>query len=113
MVLLMNEGHVRIRRWEEFKQLVSEKKPPSIVFILEQNGFSPNKELTILKIILLHDKRYYIFIDFPKDKNLKETGIALHEDKNGILHLDEDEIKIMLETQFKKENIKAYSFWTA
>lgn len=109
----MIEGHVRIRSWDKFKQLVREKHPPSIVFILEQNGFSPNKELSILKIILLHDRRYYIFLDFPKDEKLKETEIPLHKDKNGILHLDEDEVKKIIENQFQKENIKAYSFWTA
>ena len=100
----MNEGHVRIMSWDKFKQLVREKKPPSIVFILEQNGFSPNKELTILKIILLHNKRYYIFLDFPKGEKLKETEIPLHKDKNVILHLDEDEVKEILEKQFQKEN---------
>ena len=109
----MIEGHVRIRSWDKFKQLVREKKPPSIVFILEQNGFSPNKELSILKIILLHDRRYYIFLDFPKGEKLKETKIPLNKDKNGILHLDEDEVKKIIENQFQKENIKAYSFWTA
>ena len=83
----MNEGHVRIMSWDKFKQLVREKKPPSIVFILEQNGFSPNKELTILKLILLNNKRYYIFLDFPKGEKLKETEIPLHKDKNVILHL--------------------------
>lgn len=93
--------------------MVREKKPPSIVFILEQNGFSPNKELTILKLILLHNKQYFIFLDFPKGEKLKETEIPLHKDKNGILHLDEDEVRKILEAQFKKENIKAYSFWTA
>ena len=109
----MSEGHVRIRSWNKFKQLVREKKPPSIVFILEQNGFSPNKELSILKLILLHDRRYYIFLDFPKGEKLKETEIPLHKDKNGIFHLDEDEVKKIIENQFQKENIKAYSFWTA
>ena len=109
----MIEGHLRIRSWDKFKQLVREKKPPSIVFILEQNGFSPNKELSILKIILLHDRRYYIFLDFPKGEKLKETEIPLHKDKNGILHLDEEEVKKIIENQFQKENIKAYSFWTA
>ena len=109
----MKEGHIRIRNWDKFKRLVKEKKPPSIVFILEQNGFSPKKELTILKIILLHDKRYYIFLDFPKDDKLKETKIPLRKDRNGNLHLDEDEVKEFLEKTFQKENIKAYSFWTA
>jgi hypothetical protein len=83
------------------------------VFILEQNGFSPNKELTTLRIIMLHDKRYYIFLDFPKGEALRETGIPLHKDKNGILNLDEDEVKVILKKQFEKETLEVYSFWTA
>ena len=109
----MSEGHVRLRSWEEFKRLVSEKKPGSIVFILEQNGFSPNKELTTLKIIMLHDRRYFIFFDFPKGEALRETGIPLHRDKKGIPNLDEDEVKAILKKQFEKENVAVYSFWTA
>src|SRR4030066_1904218 len=105
----MNEGHVRIRSWEELKNLVREKKPQSIVFVLEQNGFSPNKELTTLRIIMLHDQRYYIFLDFPKGESLRETGIPLHRDKNGIPNLDEDEVKAILKKQFEKEKIEVYS----
>ncbi|MGD0203798.1 MAG: hypothetical protein ABSC20_07845 [Candidatus Bathyarchaeia archaeon] len=112
-VKLMNEGHVRVRSWEEFKRLVSEKKPSSIVYILEQNGFSPNKELTTLRIIMLHERRYYIFLDFPKGERLRETGIPLHKDKKGIFNLDEDEVKVILKKQFEKEKLEVFSFWTA
>jgi hypothetical protein len=104
---------VRVRSWEEFKRLVSEKKPSSIVFILEQSGFSPNKELTTLRLIMLQEKRYYIFLDFPKGEALRETGIPLHKDKNGIFNLDEDEVRIFLKKQFEKEKIDVFSFWTA
>ena len=104
------EGHVRIRDWEEFKRLVNEKKPASIVFILEQNGFSPNKELSTLKLIMLHDKRYYIFCDFPKGETLRETRIPLHKDKNGIQNLDDTEVKAFLKRQF--QGLEVYSFWT-
>jgi hypothetical protein len=109
----MTEGHIRIKRWEEFKRLVSEKKPSSLVYVLEQNGFSPNKELTTLRIIMLHDKRYYIFLDFPKGEALRETKIPLHKDKQGIFNLDEDEVKVILKKQFENEKIDIYSFWTA
>ena len=108
----MDEGHVRVRNWEEFKRLVSEKKPGSIVFILEQSGFSPNKELTSLKLIMLHDRRYYILIDSPKGDALRQLGIPFHKDKNGIPNLDEDEVKSFLEKQLEKDNLKVYSFWT-
>lgn len=109
----LSEGHIRIRSFEEFKQTVAEKKPASIVFILEQNGFSPNKELSTLKLIMLHDKRYYIFYDFPKGETLtlRQTQIPLHKDKNGIPNLDEDEVKTYLKKEFK--NLEIYSFWTA
>ncbi len=108
----MNDGNVRIRSWVEFKQLVSEKKPQSLVFILEQNGFSPNKELSALRVMMFHDKRYYIFFDFAKGEILRETKIPLHTDKNGILNLDEEEVKSILKKQFEKEGIQIYSFWT-
>jgi len=107
----LTEGNIHIRKWEEFKNAVSEKKPASIVFILEQNGFSKNRELSTLKIIMLNDKRYYIFHDFPKDDNLRETKIPLHKDKNGIPNLDETEVKAYLKGQFP--NLEVYSFWTA
>lgn len=106
-------GQIRIRTWKEFKQLVMEKKPGSIVFILEQNGFTADKEITILRIIMLHGKRYYIFIDAPKGEALRETGIPLRKDKRGTRFLDEDEVKNYLKNQFEEENLKIYSFWTA
>ncbi len=108
----MDDGHVRVRTWEEFKLLVSEKKPDSIVFILEQSGFSPNKELTLLRLIMLQDRRYYIFIDSPKGDALRGTGIPFHKDKKGVPNLDEDEVKAFLERQFAKDNVKVFSFWT-
>ena len=106
------DGHVRIRDWEEYKRLVSEKKPRSLTFILEQNGLSPNRELSTLRIIMLHDRRYYIFLDFPKGETLRETGIPLHKDKKGILNLDQDEVKTILQRQFEKEKLDIFSFWT-
>ncbi len=110
----MEEGHVRIKSWEEFKRQVIEKNPGSIVFILEQNGFSPNKELTVLRLIMLHDKRYYIFLDFPKGETqrLRETGIPLRKGKNGIANLDEDEVKLFLVKQFEGQKLRVYSFWS-
>ncbi len=107
-----NEGHVRIRDWEAYKRLVREKKPSSITFVLEQNALSPHKELSSLRIIMLHDKRYYMFFDFPKGEKLKETGIPLRKDKNGFLNLDEDEVKAILTKEFEKDKIKVFSFWT-
>ncbi len=112
MTTRQNDGHVRIRDWIEYKRLVREKKPGSITFVLEQNALSPNRELSTLRIIMMHDKRYYMFFDFPKDGILKETGIPLHKDSKGIFNLDEDEVKAILKKEFEKDNIDVFSFWT-
>jgi hypothetical protein len=112
MTMRQNDGHIRVKDWEEYKRLIREKKPDSITFILEQNGFSPNRELSTLRIIMLHDKRYYLFFDFAKDGVLRETGIPLHKDKKGIFNLDEDEVRDILKKEFEKEKIDVYSFWT-
>lgn len=108
----MSDGNVRVRSWEEFKRLVREKKPKAIVYVLEQNALSPNKELATLRIILMHDKRYFIFLDFPKGQILKETGIPLRQNTNGLWNLDEDEVKVALKKAFEKENLEVFSFWT-
>ncbi len=107
-----SDGQVRLRKWEEFKQQVIEKKPGSIVFILEQNGFTQDKEITILRLIMMYDKKYYIFIDTPKGDTLRETAISLHKDKKGTRFLDEDEVKKYLKNQFEGEKLEIYSFWT-
>ncbi len=109
----MDEGNIRVKTWEEFKRLVSERRPKSVVFILEQNGLSPNKELSNLRLILPGDRRYYIYIDRPKGDFLRETGIPLHKDSKGVPNLDEDEVKDFLEEQFEKEKVEICSFWSA
>jgi hypothetical protein len=110
--LSQKSGQIRTRTWEEFKQIVIEKKPGSIVYILEQNGFSPQKEVTILRVIMLHDQKYYIFIDAPKGDQLRETAIPLRKDKNGNRYLDDEEVKAYLKNQFQGEKLEIYSFWT-
>jgi hypothetical protein len=108
----MSDGNIRVRSWQEFKRLVSEKKPKSLVYVIEQNALSPNKELTTLRVILMDERRYYIFLDFPKGNSLRETGIPLRKGKNGLWNLDEDEVKVILKKEFEKENLEIYSFWT-
>jgi len=103
---------VRARTWKEFKRLVGEKKPKSIVYILEQNGFSTNKEITILKVIMLHERQYFVFVDAPKGNALRETGLQLREDKNGSRYIDDQEVKNYLKQQFEGSNLEIYSFWT-
>lgn len=108
-----DEGHIRIRSWQEFKQLAKQKQPGSLVYVLEQNGFAANKEITILRLIMLHDKRYYIFIDTPGDTALRQTGIPLRKDEGGNRYLKEEDVKAYLKKEFEGEKIEFFYFWTS
>ncbi len=80
--------------------------------MLEQNGFAADKEVTVLRLIMLHDKRYYIFIDTPRDDTLRETGVRLSRDKRGTRFLDEEDVRGFLKSQFEGEQLQFFYFWT-
>ena len=104
---------VRVRKWEEFKRLVTELKPDSIVYSIDQNAMSKTKELTALRLILLAKRGYHVYIDFPKRKEnvMRETGIPIHEDKNGNRFLEDEDVTRFIKREFG-ENLQVYSFWT-
>jgi len=104
---------VRVREWEEFKRLVMELKPDSLVYSIDQNAMSKTKELTALRLILLARGGYYIYIDFPKGKEnvLRKTRIPIHKDENGNRYLEDDDVISFIKREFG-ENLQVFSFWT-
>ena len=101
---------IRVKSWIEFKRLVVELKPDSLVYIIEQNGLTPKREMTILRLILPAKNGYYIYLDFPKENALRETAIQIHDDK-GNRHLEDDDIKRFLKKEFG-EKMPIFSYWT-
>lgn len=106
----LSERLVRVKTWEEFKRLVVELKPNSLVYIIEQNGLTPNREMTVLRLLLPAKNAYYVYLDFPKGSALRETAIPIREDK-GNRHLEDDDIKQFLKKEFG-ERMPVFSYWT-
>ena len=48
----MSDRLVRVGKWAEFKRLVDELKPASIVYNIEQTGISKTREFTSLRLII-------------------------------------------------------------
>jgi hypothetical protein len=107
----LSEGVVRVKSWKEFKRLVYEQKPNSVVYVIEQSGFSSTKELTTLRLMLPSAKAYYIFLDFPKGETLRETHIPLHKDKKGNRLIEEEDVKSFLRNQLG-EDLTICAYWT-
>jgi len=103
----------RVRKWTEFKRLVTELKPESIVYSIDQNAMSKTKELTALRFILLARGGYYVYLDFPKGKEnvMRETDIQIREDRNGVRYLTDEEVTRFIKRELG-ENLKVFSFWT-
>jgi len=103
----------RVRKWTEFKRLVTELKPESIVYSIDQNAMSKTKELTALRFIILARGGYYVYLDFPKGKEnvMRETDIQIREDRNGVRYLTDEEVTRFIKRELG-ENLKVFSFWT-
>jgi hypothetical protein len=106
----LSDRLIRVKSWIEFKRLVVELKPNSLVYIIEQNGLTPTREMTVLRLILPANKGYYIYLDFPRGNALRETAILIHDDK-GNRHLEDDDIKRFLKKEFG-EKMPIFSYWT-
>jgi hypothetical protein len=104
---------VRVRKWTEFKRLVTELKPDSLVYSIDQNGVSRTKELTALRLILLAKGGYYVYLDFPRGSEnvLRETGIPIHRDRNGVRCLEDEDVIRFVKQEFG-EGLAVFSFWT-
>jgi hypothetical protein len=103
---------IKVKSWQEFKRLAINLQPKSIVYNVEQNGLSPERELTCLRLIMPTQEVYYIFLDFPKEDKLRETGIQIRKDRKGNRLLEDKEIIDFLKTQLERKDLTICSYWT-
>ena len=108
----MSEGIVRVKSWEEFNQLAIEQRPDSVVYVIEQSGLSPTKELTTLRLMLPTAKAIYILLDFSNGKVLRQTGIPVRTDKLGNRFIEDDDAKDFIKKQLKRDDLTICSYWT-
>ena len=103
----------RARKWGDFKRLVKELKPASIVYSIDQNAMSKTKELTALRFILLAKGGYYVYLDFPKGNEnvMRETGIQIRRNKNGARYLEDEDVIQFIKRELG-EKMQVFSFWT-
>ena len=103
---------IRVKSWQEFKRLAINLKPESVVYNIEQNGLSPERELTCLRLIMPTQEVYYIFLDFPREDRLRETGILIRKDRKGNRCIEDKEIIDFLKTQLERKDLTVCSYWT-
>lgn len=103
---------IRVKSWQEFKHLAINLKPESVVYNIEQNGLSPERELTCLRLIMPAQEAYYIFLDFPRKNRLRDTGIPIREDKKGNKYIEDKEVIDFLKTQLERKDLIVCSYWT-
>lgn len=101
---------IRVKGWNEFKRLAMKYKPKSIVYNIEQSV--PARELTGLRLILPVEGKQYVFLDFPREGRLKETGIQFHRDKNGNYCLDDEDVISFVKRELNRKGLIVCSYWT-
>ena len=109
-VLDSNSRVVRVKSWEEFKQLIVEHAPKSIAYNIEQGV--PARHLTCLRLILPAVEKQYVFIDNAVGNRLRKTGILLHTDKSGNLYIKDEDIVEFVRAEVNNKDLKLHSYWT-
>jgi hypothetical protein len=106
----LNDRVVRIKSWEDFKQLIIEHSPQSIVYNIEQS--IPARHLKGLRLILPVVGTQYVFLDFASGDCLKKTGISLQKDGMGNLYIKDEDVKEFVRSETKLKDLKFHSYWT-
>ena len=102
---------IRVKSWEEFKELALEKKPKSVVYVIAQSV--PARDHTGLKLIFPVVGAQYIFVDSAKGDKLRRTGIPVRTDPKGNRFLTDEDVKRFLRTQLEITGLQIFSYWTA
>jgi len=102
---------IRVKSWEEFKELALEKKPKSVVYVIAQSV--PARDHTGLKLIFPVVGAQYIFVDSAKGDKLRRTGIPVRTDTKGNRFLTDEDVKRFLRTQLEITGLQIFSYWTA
>jgi hypothetical protein len=105
------QTNVRVKSWQEFKELALEKKPKSVVYVIAQS--IPARNHTGLKLILPVEGAQYIFVDSAKGDKLRRTGIPVRTDKKGNRFLTDEDVKSFLRAELNIKDLQILSYWTA
>lgn len=98
---------VHVRTWREFKQLAITLKPSGIAYAMQRAPLS-NPPVG-LRLIFAVKNVQYVFLDFAKDNELKQTRIPLQTNQTGEALVNEDVIRNFLHEQLKRKGLNIYS----
>ena len=106
----MNNKVVRVKTWQEFKQLIIKHDPSSIAYNIEQGV--PARHLSGLRLILPVKGTQYVFIDTADGDRLRKTAIPLHKDKYGNKYIKDEDVVKFVRSELKRKDFKLHSYWT-
>ena len=98
---------VHVRTWSEFKQLAITLKPSGIAYAMQRAPLS--KPPVGLRLIFTVKNVQYVFLDFAKGNELKQTKIPLQTNPPGEALVNEDVIRSFLHEQLKRRELSIFS----
>jgi hypothetical protein len=102
---------IRVKSWQEFKDLAFSKNPKSVVYVIAQSV--PARNHTGLKLILPVDRAQYIFTDSAKGDKMRRTQIPIHSNEKGHKFLTDEDVIRFLKNELPIKDLKIFSYWTA
>jgi hypothetical protein len=98
---------VHINTWEKYKQQALNSKLGSIFYTIQRAPLS--KPPIALRLVFASEDKQYVFLDFPKNKTLRQTRIPIKTNKQGEAFIDEEDIKNFIHKELQLKDLKIYS----
>lgn len=106
----MSARIVRIKTWEEFKQSAIKHNSQSFVYGIEQAALSPQKDLTVLRLMMPTSEGLFLLLDFSDGNMLRQTGIPVRVGRFGNRFIEDDDVMDFLKKQLKREDVSICAY---
>ena len=108
--LIMPET-LRVKTWQQFKDLAHEKNAKTVVYVIAQS--IPARNHTGLKLIMPIEAAQYIFTDSAKGDKMRRTEIPVRTGSKGNRFLTDEDVISFLKSKLEISGLKIFSYWTA
>ncbi|MEM2959946.1 MAG: hypothetical protein QW261_16715 [Candidatus Jordarchaeaceae archaeon] len=98
---------IHVKTWEDYKQQALNSKPEILFYTIQRAPLS--KPPIALRLVFTAEDKQYIFLDFPENKNLRQTKIQIKINKQGEAFIDEEDIKNFIYKEVQLKNLKIHS----